>query len=87
MSKFCQTNRYLSASGVVHSQTCVQWSLLGNDKVTVIIQGDCYMYIQVNFSVENKKKLKILGSCLVTVIYRVTTTYRAAIYRSTLQKI
>ena len=66
--------------------TCVQWSLLGNDKVTVIIQDDCYMYIQVNFSVENKRQLKILGSCPMTVIYMVTATYRAAIYRSTLQK-
>ena len=44
------------------------------------------MYIQVNFSVENKRQLKILGSCPMTVIYMVTATYRAAIYRSTLQK-
>ena len=39
------------------------------------IQGDSY--IQVNFA-ENRRQLKILGSCPVTVIYRVT---RAAIYR------
>ena len=41
-------------------------------------QGDCY--IQVNFA-DNIRQLKILGSCPVTVIYRVT-----AIYRSSLQK-
>ena len=40
--------------------------------------GDCY--IQVNFA-DNIRQLKILGSCPVTVIYRVT-----AIYRSSLQK-
>ena len=45
--------------------------------MTVIIQGDWYMCIQVNFSVENERQLKILGSCPVTVIYRVTATYRA----------
>ena len=38
------------------------------------IQGD--HYIQVNFA-ENKRKLKILESCPVTVIYRVTAIYRA----------
>ena len=37
-------------------------------------------YIQVNFA-DNIRQLKILGSCPVTVIYRVT-----AIYRSSLQK-
>ena len=41
-------------------------------------QGDCY--IQVNFA-DNIRQLKILGSCPVTIIYRVT-----AIYRSSLQK-
>ena len=39
-------------------------------------QGDRYTqgdhYIQVNFA-ENIRQLKILGSCPVTVIYRVTT--------------
>ena len=48
------------------------------------MQGDCYMqddcYIQVNFA-ENIRQLKILGSCPVTVIYRVTTICRAVIYR------
>ena len=39
-----------------------------------LIQGDCY--IQVNFA-ENIGQLKILGSCPVTVIYRVTTISRA----------
>ena len=47
-------------------------------------QGDRYIqgdpYIQVNFA-ENIRQLKILGSCLVTVIHRVTTIYRAVIYR------
>ena len=47
-------------------------------------QGDCYIqgdhYIQVNFA-ENIRQLKILGSCLVMVIYRVTTIYRAVIYK------
>ena len=42
------------------------------------IQGD--RYIQVNFA-ENIMQLKILGSCPVTVIYRVTTIYKAVIYR------
>ena len=54
------------------------------------MQGDRYMqddcYIQVNFA-ENIRQMKILGSCPVTVIYRVTniyrvtTIYRAVIYR------
>ena len=35
---------------------------------------------QVNFA-ENRRQLKILGSCLVTVIYRVTAIYTAVIYR------
>ena len=47
-------------------------------------QGDRYIhggrYIQVNFA-ENIRQLKILGSCSVTVIYRVTAIYRAVIYR------
>ena len=38
-------------------------------------QGGCYIegdrYIQVNFA-ENIRQLKILGSCPVTVLYRVT---------------
>ena len=42
------------------------------------LQGDSYIqgdrYIQVNFA-ENIRKLKILGSCLVT------GTYRAFVYR------
>jgi len=38
------------------------------------------LYIQVNFA-ENIGQLKILGSFLVTVLYRETTIYRAAIYR------
>ena len=42
------------------------------------IQGGSY--IQVNFA-ENIKHLKILGSFLVTVRYRVTAIYRAVIYR------
>ena len=42
---------------------------LGNGKVPAI---------QVNF-VENIRKLKIWGSCPVTVIYRVTAIYRAII--------
>ena len=41
-------------------------------------QGDSY--IQVNFA-ENIKQLKILGSFLVTVRYRVTAIYKAVIYR------
>ena len=41
-------------------------------------QGD--PYIQVNFA-ENIRQLKILGSCSVTMIYRVTAVYRAVIYR------
>ena len=36
------------------------------------IQGD--RYIQVNFA-ENMRQLNILGSCPVTVIYRVTAIY------------
>ena len=47
-------------------------------------QGDSYIrgdsYIQVNFA-ENIKQLKILGSFLVTLRYRVTAIYRAVIYR------
>jgi len=47
-------------------------------------QGDCYIqgdrYLQVN-SAENIRQLKILRSCPVTVIHRVTTIYRAIIYR------
>ena len=48
---------------------------------TVILgkwQGD--RYIQVNFA-ENIRQLKILGSCQVTVICRVTAIYKAVIYR------
>ena len=60
----------------MYSQTCVQQ---GNGKVTVIIQGDNFN-IQVNF-VENIRPLKILGSCPVTIIYRVTAIYRVIIYR------
>ena len=42
------------------------------------IQGD--RYIQVNFA-ENTRQLKILGSCPVTVVSRVTAIYRAVINR------
>ena len=44
----------------------------------ICIQGGSY--IQVNFA-ENIKQLKILGSFLVTVRYRVTAIYKAVIYR------
>ena len=59
----------------LYSQTCVQQSRLGNGKVAVTryIQG--VRCIQVNFA-ENIRQLKILGSCPVTVIYRVTAIYR-----------
>ena len=36
--------------------------------------------MQVNIA-ENIRQLKILGSCPVTVKYRVTAIYRAVIYR------
>ena len=64
----------------LHSQTCLLQSPLGNGKVAVTryIQGG--RYIQVNF-VENIRQLKILGSCPVTVVSRVTAIYRAVINR------
>ena len=39
----------------------------------------CERYIQVNFA-EHIRQLKILGSCPVTVKYRVTALYRDVIY-------
>ena len=62
----------------LYSQTCVQQSRLGNGKVAVTryIQG--VRCIQVNFA-ENIRQLKILGSCPVTVVSRVTAIYRAVI--------
>ena len=46
-------------------------------------QGDCYIwgdrYIQVNFA-ENIRQLKTLGSCSVTVLYRVTKHHRQGRY-------
>ena len=64
----------------LYSQTCVQQSPLGNGKVAVTryIQG--VRCIQVNFA-ENIRQLKILRSCPVTVVSRVTAIYRAVIYR------
>ena len=45
-------------------------------------QGDRYIqggrYTKGNFA-KNVRRLKILGSCPVTIIYRVTTNYRAII--------
>jgi len=58
---------------------CVQWSPLGNGKVTVKHRVTAII-IQVNFA-EKIRQLKILGSYPVTVIYRVTAIYRAVIYR------
>ena len=55
----------------VNSQTCVQLSPLGNGKMTDI-HGDCY--IQVNLQKVKGKKLKILGSCLVTATYKAVYT-------------
>ena len=60
-----------------YSHACVQRPPLGNGKVTVIYRVKA---IQVNFA-ENIKQLKILGSFLVTLRYRVTAIYRAVIYR------
>ena len=48
--------------------TAIQSKLHGNWQSDRYIQGD--RYIQVNFA-ENIRQLKILGSCPVTVIYRV----------------
>ena len=64
----------------LYSQICVQQSRLGNGKVAVTryIQG--VRCIQVNFA-ENIRQLKILGSCPVTVVSRVTAIYRAVINR------
>ena len=64
----------------LYSEICVQQSSLGNGKVAVTryIQG--VRCIQVNFA-ENIRQLKILGSCPVTVVSRVTAIYRAVINR------
>ena len=55
-------------------------------KVMVIIQGDRYIY-RSTLQKNNIRQLKILGSCSVTIIYRVNAISRAAIHWSTLQKI
>ena len=56
---------------------CVQGSPVGNGKVTVEHRVTA---IQVNFA-EKIRQLKILGSYLVTIIYRVTAIYSAVIFK------
>ena len=48
------------------------------------LNGDRVRYIQVTAiyrSLYSKYKARFSGSCLVTVIYRMTAIYRAVIYR------
>ena len=62
---------------LLQSYLCTK-ATFGKWQGDICIQGGSY--IQVNFA-ENIKQLKILGSFLVTVRYRVTAIYKAIIYR------
>ena len=57
--------------------TAIQSKLHGKWHSDRYIQGD--RYIQVNFA-ENIRQLKILGSCPVTVIYRVQQQQQQPLY-------
>ena len=60
-----------------YSQTCVQWSALGNGKVSVI-----YSVTDIYISTLQKIECnwKFGGSCSVTTIHLVTALYRAISY-------
>ena len=56
--------------------------IIKNRKAIIEIEWNHKEYESLHpYFAENFRQLKILGSCLVTVIYRVTAIYRAVIYR------